>query len=576
AKREEARKFLDTQYELLTETARQRVADYLIRIATTKPDPSESSIYFLSLAPEDLRPPLINRWRRYLEERATPDDPVFAPWHALFQIPEAQLQERGPELLAELLRRPAGVMPGELNPLVRTVLETATLRTREEIAKAYGDLLRAHYEQSKSQPSDDAAVRQLLEIMTDRASPGYFPKSQTRRHMSRQETDAFGGKLTELDRLTVQDPHAPPRAMVLNDASQPHDPRVFVRGNPSQPGPRVPRQFLSMIAGANRQPFVQGSGRLELANAIVDRSNPLPSRVIVNRWWMHYFGEPLVSTPSDFGLRSSPPVMPELLDELARELMAGDWSQKRIHRRLVLSAAYQQSSADRADARDIDPENHYWWRANRRRLDMEAMRDAMLAISGRLDQRMGGRPVDVVGNPALGRRTVYAMIDRQSVPAMFRAFDFPIPDQSIERRPQTTVPQQALFALNSPFLVEQARTLARRSIEFADGSLTTKNTKGTKEYEEVLSSLRAPRVLDGPKLMAASFHAARADEQSVRVARIAALYRFVYQRLPGEEEVRAASAFLEAGERASEKSPLTPLEQLAQVLLISNEAMFVD
>jgi hypothetical protein len=138
------------------------------------------------------------------------------------------------------------------------------------------------------------------------------------------------------------------------------------------------------------------------------------------------------------------------------------------------------------------------------------------------------------------------------------------------------VPQQALFALNSPFLLEQARTLARRSIEFADGSLTTKNTKGTKEYEEVLSSLRAPRVLDGPKLMAASFHAAGADEQSVRVARIAALYRFVYQRLPGEEEVRAASAFLEAGERASEKSTLTPLEQLAQVLLISNEAMFVD
>ena len=280
--------------------------------------------------------------------------------------------------------------------------------------------------------------------------------------MSRGEKDGFGGKMTELDRMTVKAADAWPRAMVLFDAGELYEPRIFVRGNASQPGDRVPRQFLRIVAGADRRPFTHGSGRLDLARAITAPDNPLTSRVIVNRVWMHHFGEPLVSTPSDFGTRSTPPSHPELLDYLAARLQEEGWSLKALHRLIVLSRTYQQASLDRPGCRQVDPENRLLWRFPRRRLDLESMRDTLLFVSGRLDSKMGGRPVDVAGDPSNRRRTVYGMVDRQSLPAMFRAFDFASPDQSAERRPRTTVPQQALFSMNAPFVIEQARALAAR------------------------------------------------------------------------------------------------------------------
>ena len=222
--------------------------------------------------------------------------------------------------------------------------------------------------------------------------------------MSRGDKDAFGGKITELDRMTVRTPNAPPRAMVLLDTEELYDPRIFVRGNPSQPGDRVPRQFLRVVAGRSRQPFTHGSGRLDLARAITAADNPLTARVIVNRVWMHHFGEPLVSTPSDFGTRSSPPTHPELLDDLADRLRKGGWSLKALHRLIMISATYQQASLDRPACRMVDPENRWLWRFPRRRLDLEAMRDTLLFVSGRLDQKMGGRPVDVAGDPKNGAR----------------------------------------------------------------------------------------------------------------------------------------------------------------------------
>ena len=224
----------------------------------------------------------------------------------------------------------------------------------------------------------------------------------------------------------------------------------------------MPRQFLRILAGPGRQPFPHGSGRIDLARAITAPDNPMTSRVIVNRVWMHHFGEPLVSTPSDFGTRSTPPSHPGLLDYLASRLKDEGWSLKALHRLIVLSSAYQQSSFDRPDCRKVDPENRLMWHFPRKRLDLEAMRDTLLFVAGRLDGRMGGRPVDVAGDPRNRRRTVYGMVDRQSLPAMFRAFDFASPDQSAERRPRTTVPQQALYSMNAPFVIEQARALAAR------------------------------------------------------------------------------------------------------------------
>src|SRR5207245_3675304 len=137
-------------------------------------------------------------------------------------------------------------------------------------------------------------------------------------------------------------PGAPPRAMALLDNSTPTEPVVFKRGNPASPGDKVPRQFLELVAGPNRKPFQNGSGRLELARAIASRDNPLTARVFVNRVWMHHFGTPVVATPGDFGLRSEPPTHPELLDHLAARFMDEGWSIKALHRRLMLSAAYRQ------------------------------------------------------------------------------------------------------------------------------------------------------------------------------------------------------------------------------------------
>jgi hypothetical protein len=536
AKRQQVAGFLDGQYALLSEEARKRAGDYLVHAATTAPDPLETAIYFLSLAPNDLRPPLIARWRNYLARRARPEDPVFGPWHDLFALPEADFSRQAPEVLRHWHSCPPGTGPGQVNPLVVQALTAAPPGCRADVARAYAGLLRQVYDASKktSPGGADEARRQLLDVVSGPDSPASFPRGETRQFMSRPDKDSFGNQVQELDRLAVRSPKAPPRAMVLLDAPHPFEPHVFVRGNPSRPGPAVPRQFLSILEGDNRRPFAHGSGRLDLARAITAPDNRLTGRVLANRVWMHLFGEPLVQTPSDFGTRSSPPTHPELLDHLAARLVRDGWSVKRLVRLLVLSNVYRQSSADRPACRQVDPDNRLLWRANRRRLDLEAMRDTLLVVAGRLEDRLGGRPVDAAGNPRERRRTLYGLVDRQSLPALYRAFDFASPDQSAERRPQTTVPQQALFGMNAPFVLEQARALAAR-----------------------------PEV-------------SRETDPSRRVA---ALYRLTLLRPPDDAELRMALEFVRgAGEAGAGggRSHLGAWEQFAQVLLLTNELMFVD
>jgi hypothetical protein len=206
-----------------------------------------------------------------------------------------------------------------------------------------------------------------------------------------------------------------------------------------------------------------------LARAVIDPANPLTARVIVNRVWMHHFGAGLVRTPSDFGFRGDLPTHPELLDYLAVKFIESGWSLKNLHRMIMTSAAYKQSSADSEAARKIDPENTLLWRMNRRRLDIESIRDSMLAAAGRLDLTMGGLPFPLIAEPSVPRRTVYGFIERGRIPALLNAFDFASPDQHAPMRLVTTVPQQALFFLNSPFMAEQARHVAAR-VESVGGS----------------------------------------------------------------------------------------------------------
>ena len=347
-----------------------------------------------------------------------------------------------------------------------------------------------------------------------------------RPYLDRAQRDRATGLKRTVDAWNATGRGAPPRAMALADAARPTDPRVLLRGNPGSPGVAVPRQFLEILS-QGRKPFTKGSGRLEMAQAIVSPDNPLTARVMANRVWMHHFGKGIVGTPGNFGLRGDAPSHPALLDWLASEFVEGGWSVKRLQRSIVLSAAYRQSSAERAEALAKDPENVLLWRMNRRRLEFEPLRDSLLAASGLLDRQMGGPSVDIAGKMA-PRRTVYAFIERQNLPGVFRTFDLASPDASTPQRYSTTVPQQALYLMNSPFMQATAKAFASRA--------------------DVVG-------LD--------------DE-----ARIERMHRLAYGRDADREEIALGLAFVRGPREPG--TGLTGWEQYAQVLLLANEFSFAD
>ena len=432
----EIRKMRGDQHRLLVEAARRQTAAYIMHVAASEADISETAQFFLSLQPDDLRPQITNRWRNLLAKR--PD-------------------------LSKL---------------------------------------------------KDRLADEFEALVPDEQPPWEFPLSQTWFYMSRKDKDSYRGKINGLDLLAVQAKNAASRAMALVDAERIVEPVVFNRGNPSQPGTPVARRFLTIL-DETATPFTHGSGRLDLANAITHPDNPLTARVIVNRVWMHHFGEPLVESPSDFGIRTPPPTHPELLDFLAHELIDNGWRLKPLHRLILSSQTYQRASIapDTEQFRRqqlLDPDNRLLWCANRRRLDMESMRDTFLALAGQLDTTMFGRPLSIDAR-SNRRRSIYATIERQSAPEIFRVFDFASPDVSVPCRNVTTVPQQALFAMNSRFI----ETVAKHAI---------------------------------------------------RDTTVAELHQRILGRGPTFEEWQDAAEFL------GRHSP----EDYAQVLLMSNELMFID
>jgi hypothetical protein len=363
---------------------------------------------------------------------------------------------------------------------------------------------------------DDRDFEQLRQVLYAADSPCAVPDADITRLFDVPSIQKLRALKRQVEELDATHPGAPARAMALQDNPVPVRPHVFLRGNPSNPGPEIDRHFLTILSRGDPKPFEHGSGRLELAKAIASPTNPLTARVLVNRVWLHYFGVGLVRTPSDFGLRSEPPSHPELLDYLAARFMQEGWSLKKLHRHILLSRAYQQTSDDqRADAQ-LDPSNQLLWRMNRRRLDFEALRDSLLAVAGRIDLAEGGHSVDITVEPFALRRTVYGFVERQNLPSLFRTFDFATPDTTSPQRFSTTVPQQALFMLNSPFVQDQASFLVDRC---------------------------AP------------------EPKSSSEERIQSLYQAVFQRSPSIHEVDAALAFLK---RQANLQPLTPEPEVWQ------------
>ena len=247
--------------------------------------------------------------------------------------------------------------------------------------------------------------------------------------------------------------------LMLVDKPNPVDSPVLIRGQPGNRGPIVPRRFLTSLRSDDDTRFTEGSGRKELADRIATSDNPLTARVMANRVWSYLIGRPLVATPSDLGFRTKPPAIPEILDELAADFSM-DWSIKKLVRRIVLSKIYQQCAEAEEKSLTTDPDNQLLARGNRKRRDFESLRDSILTVSGTLDRSLGGPPVDITSSTPTHRRTIYSMIDRQNLPALFRTFDFASPDTHSPGRYFTTVPQQALFLMNSPEIMAMARATA--------------------------------------------------------------------------------------------------------------------
>lgn len=275
------------------------------------------------------------------------------------------------------------------------------------------------------------------------------------------------------------------------------DEHVFLRGSHKNPGPLAPRHFLEALDGGKAPPMTAGgSGRLELARRMLDPSDPFLARVRVNRIWHHLIGRGIVASTDNFGALGSAPSHPELLDYLADEFVKNGWSVKKTIRQIMLSRAYQMSTrAADADAERADPDNLLLHRANLRRLDAEAIRDQMLAISGRLDDRMYGPSVNVFLTPFMegrgrpssgpldgaGRRSIYLAERRNFLSPMMLAFDQPIPFSSMGRRSISNVPAQALILMNDPFVVDQARLWAKRVLEIKD---LTSQQRISRMYEQ--------------------------------------------------------------------------------------------
>ncbi len=308
------------------------------------------------------------------------------------------------------------------------------------------------------------------------------------------------------------------------------DLKIHIAGDPAKPGSVAVRSFPAVLTMGRKQAFTThgGSGRLELAHAIASKENPLTARVIVNRIWAGHFGSGLVRTLNNFGQLGDRPSHPELLDNLAVELMESGWSIKGLHRRIMNSSTYQQSSTGAAGNQELDPENRLLWRMNRRRLEVEPWRDSVLAVSGRLNREVGGASSRLTDDHR--RRTLYGFISRHQLSELLRLFDFPDPNITAGERAVTTVPLQQLFVLNSDFIVAQSKAFAQR--------LTAES--GT-------------------------------DPDRVKRA-----FALLYGRHPSDSELQMALEFIAGSSSSGPGDSLTGLEQFCLAMLGTNEFAYVD
>jgi Protein of unknown function (DUF1553)/Protein of unknown function (DUF1549) len=535
--------------ETLLRAARRRVADYLIaardaseydalqrdlksfphldklaliprdllgRLATFPPRPAEQLAVH-----RDLNPDIVRQWSRYLQETKGYPSSVFSAWHALTAVSSDAAD--GP-LFAELKG---------------TAIQALAARYQELFDQAD-----EAWEELKSRPDGkdakelpDTTTEALRKVLYDPKGPFALPAEPERFY-----SPVAAGELKRLrDELaTLEKSFTPlPEAMAVHEGT-PQDSQVHLRGSHLTLGDQVPRGFPRVIARDQTPIDEKQSGRLQLADWLTRPDHPLTSRVMVNRIWRWHFGEGLVRSTDNFGKLGDHPSHPELLDWLARRFIESGWSMKSMHRLIMLSATYQMRTAYSEQAAQLDPDNRLLWRMNRRRLEAECIRDAILATSGQLDTTIGGSLLDganrtyVKGYPNsiydkydFNRRSVYLPVLRSMVYDVFQAFDFADPSTPNGERASTTVAPQALFALNSKLMGEQSRWMAMTLL--ADSGSDRKRIELA--YERALGRLptdtEATRSLDFIDRYEAALRSRSGDSSDTRLLAWQALCRTI-------------------------------------------------
>ncbi len=477
-KRELLADFTATESQQLAESLAFQAARYAKAAWKVTGEPKKDKHEVV--AEDQLDYELFDRWLAFLAKR-----PVFYPflkdWQAL--IAKGGTAKEADALAAEVQSLLVSVVLEQRdikkeNDIIRArALPTATpkepanlpneFKTNDDFCPGCGLVLR-------SMTTARAAL--FTDVFRDNLDPDAAPGKPTRPGLLRFSGWALdqrlgGDRRALIDTLrkdieTTAKGLPPKFAYVhgVRDVEAPVDLQVHLRGSPTRLGDVVPRGFVSVLSPGPRTAFSQGSGRLELARTIA--AQPTALRVIVNRVWKQHLGSGLVSTPSNFGLNGERPTHPELLDYLAQYFVEHGLSMKALHKEILRSRVYALSADTQTAAAAKDSGNRLYWRANRKRLSAEQIRDSVLFVSGALDARLGGPSVPLT--PLADRRTIYGRISRYKLDEFLQLFDFPSPSQTAEQRYSTTVPLQRLFFMNSDFVQQHAERLAERVADEPD------------------------------------------------------------------------------------------------------------
>ena len=547
-------------------------ADYLMHQARPSPRGVDGRLPQIADGYE-LEQLLVDRLGRTITA-AVPEHPVLGPWVQLSQLDDAAIPaaiQRMIELWSMPLASsatPVAVVGSEnlqtqpaqknsshrLNRLVQEAFlaDPGKVHSLKDVAGLYAGLvamvapdaapLASHNLDGKE--GDREELKTLLGV---EGSPLIVKREEAMRVADRAEQTEHRKRKTAIQQHAIEAPGGPPHAMVLSDRDAPGDSHVFLRGDPGRHGMVVQRRMPEILGStpASRT----SSGRLELAHMVTSPENPLTARVLVNWVWLHHIGSGLISTPGDLGLRGEPPLHPELLDDLATRFVEdGKWSLRWLHREIVNSRTWQQSSSQRDDLKTADPENKLFARANRRRLEWEAWRDSLLRAGGSLDVSLhGGRGRNLTDPGVSSIRSVYLRLDRQNVPGIQRTFDIANPDTAVHVRSRTITPQRSLAVLNSPLMIETARNVATRSAQESDTTTESSN-----------------------------------DSKDIR--RIRAIWRNVLSRSPDSDELLMAVGWIAEEENSILGEQHLPegqtafgvWERLAQAVLATAEFQFID